>query len=218
MSASFSALLRAEADEIWREIFDNPFLKEVQQGTLPMEKFRYYLAQDYLYLEGFGRAVALALAKAPDSRTLELLSKRITTPVERPLQRKLMGLAGLSTQDAESLGHAPTNLAYVNHMITTAATGGLGQTAAALLPCPWSYHEIGSLLAPVDHPVYGQWAVAYKEGLLEESTNAWRGFLDQEEAKAGDRERHAMRDAFMTSSRYEYLFWRMAYRLEDWPI
>ena len=218
LSEPFSATLRAELDPIWQRIFENPFLREIQDGSLPIEKFRYYLAQDYLYLEGFGRAVALAMAKAPGSRNLELLSRRIITPVERPLHQKLMSLVGLSVEDVERTGRAPTNLAYINHMITTAAQGSLGQTAAALLPCPWSYHEIGRLLRPIEHPVYSQWATPYLDGFLEESTNAWREFLDREAEEAGPRERRAMRDAFLISSRYEYLFWNMAYTLEGWPV
>jgi thiaminase (transcriptional activator TenA) len=27
-----------------------------------------------------------------------------------------------------------------------------------------------------------------------------------------------MEEAFLTSSRYEYLFWEMAWRLETWPV
>ena len=52
---SFSEQLKTEAEPIWRRIFDHPFLKEIKNGTLPLDTFRYYLAQDYLYLEGFGR-------------------------------------------------------------------------------------------------------------------------------------------------------------------
>ena len=71
---SFSEQLKAEAQPIWRSIFSHPFLQEIKDGTLPLEKFQYYLTQDYLYLEGFARTVALALAKAPNSQTLEELS------------------------------------------------------------------------------------------------------------------------------------------------
>ena len=60
--ASFSEQLQNDAEPIWQRIFDHPFLKEIKEGTLPEETFRYYLLQDYLYLEGFGRTVALALA------------------------------------------------------------------------------------------------------------------------------------------------------------
>ena len=87
---SFSEQLRVEAEPIWRKIFDHPFLKEIKNGTLPVETFRYYLAQDYLYLEGFGRTVAMAMAKAPDSQTLQDLACRVITPVERPLHNKLL--------------------------------------------------------------------------------------------------------------------------------
>ena len=43
---SFSEELRIEAEPIWRKIFNHPFLKEIKDGTLPLETFRYYLAQD----------------------------------------------------------------------------------------------------------------------------------------------------------------------------
>jgi len=41
---SFSEQLRHEAEPIWRRIFDHPFLKEIKDGTLPLETFQYYLA------------------------------------------------------------------------------------------------------------------------------------------------------------------------------
>ena len=218
MPDSFSAQLRAEADPIWQQIYQNPFLAELREGTLPAEKFRYYLIQDYLYLEGFARTVALALAKAPDSRNLELLSHRVSTPVERPLHQKMMSLVDLTVEQAEATGCSPTCLAYINHMIRSASLGGLGPAAAALLPCPWTYHEVGSLLGPVEHPIYSQWVSPYNSGLLEESTAAWCSFVDAEAEDAGPVQREAMRSAFMTSSRYEYMFWHMAYDQESWPV
>ena len=134
---NFSEQLRAETQPIWDRIFTHPFLREIKDGTLPLEKFRYYLTQDYQYLEGFARAVAMALAKAPDSELLEVLSHRVLTPVERPLHHELLAEAGVSMADIEAIGRSPTNTAYVNHMLTTASLHGLGPTAAALLPCPW---------------------------------------------------------------------------------
>ena len=59
---SFSEQLRAEAEPMWKQIFAQPFLREIKDGTLPLEKFQYYLGQDYLYLEGFARTVCMALA------------------------------------------------------------------------------------------------------------------------------------------------------------
>ena len=215
---SFSERLRTEAEPIWSRVFAQPFLREIKDGTLPLEKFRYYLAQDYLYLEGFARAVALALAKAPDSRTLEDLSRRVLTPVERPLHHKLLAEAGLTLEDVQRAGRSPTNTAYINHMLKTAALHGLGPTAAALLPCPWIYHELKNAIGQSEHPLYGQWTSFYVAGLLQESVDAWRGFVDASAREAGQRELDAMREAFLISSRYEYLFWEMAYNEEQWPV
>lgn len=215
---SFSEQLRTEVSPIWEGIFSHPFLTEIQRGTLPEEKFRYYLAQDYLYLEGFARAVAMALAKAPDSQTLEELSHRVLTPVERPLHHQLLAAAGVSLEDIQNTGRAPTNTAYVNHMLKTASLYGLGPTAAALLPCPWTYHLLKENVGASEHPLYSQWTSFYIAGYLENSVNAWRGFVDRAARQAGTRELEAMRDAFVTSSRYEYLFWNMAYQQEQWPV
>jgi thiaminase/transcriptional activator TenA len=215
---SFSQQLRSEAAPIWRRIFAHPFLQEIREGSLPPEKFRYYLAQDYQYLEGFARTVALALAKAPSSQTLEQLAKRVLTPVERPLHHKLLAAAGVSLKDIQRAGRSPTNTAYVNHMLTTASLHGLGATAAALLPCPWTYHLLSEAVGPSEHPLYSQWTAFYMAGFLESSVNAWRGFVDEAAVQASQQEREAMREAFLTSSRYEYLFWEMAYRQEAWPV
>jgi thiaminase/transcriptional activator TenA len=215
---SFSDQLRAEAKPIWDKIFAHPFLREIKDGTLPLEKFRYYLTQDYLYLEGFARTVAMALAKAPDSDTLEELSHRVLTPVERPLHHKLMEEARVTLDDISRIGQSPTNTAYVNHMLKTAALHGLGPTAAVLLPCPWTYHELKNGVGASEHPLYSQWSAFYVAGLLQNSVDAWRSFVDRMGQRAGQEEREAMRYAFLTSCRYEYMFWDMAYRQEQWPV
>ena len=210
--------MRVEAEPIWSRIFSQPFLREIKDGTLPLEKFRYYLVQDYLYLEGFARTVALAMAKAPNSQTLEDLSHRLSTPVERPLHHKLLAEVGLTQEDMQQTGPSPTNTAYVDHMLKTAALHGLGPTAAALLPCPWTYHLLKEVIGQSEHPLYGQWTAFYVEGLLKDSVDAWRGFVDEAAREAGRPELEAMRQAFLTSSRYEYLFWDMAYTMEQWPV
>ena len=215
---SFSEQLRAETEPIWRRIFAQPFLREIKDGTLPLEKFQYYLGQDYLYLEGFARAVAQMMAKAPDSQTLEVLFRRLLAPIERPLHNRLLEGAGLSLADVQGANHSPTNAAYVNHMLAFASRWGVGPATAALLPCPWTYHELRHELGQSEHPLYGQWTGFYVSGALQESVDAWRGLLDSAAEKASAEELEVMRQAFLTSSRYEFMFWEMAYNMEQWPV
>ena len=51
-------------EEKYASILKMPFITELTNGSLPKEKFRFYMAQDSLYLEHFGRTLALIGAKA----------------------------------------------------------------------------------------------------------------------------------------------------------
>ena len=135
---SFTEQLRAEAKPIWDRIFAHPFLSQIKDGTLPLEKFRYYLAQDYLYLEGFARCVAMAMAKSPDSQTLEDLFRRALTPIERPLHSKMLGEVGLSAAEIQVIGRFADKYSlcqpHVDHCLT-----------------PWvGPHRSGIVTLPVD--------------------------------------------------------------------
>ena len=217
MSEQFTSKLREEAAPIWNAIFSHPFLKELEAGVLSESTFRFYLVQDYKFLEGFAQTVAVALSKAPDSQTLLLLSKRVPVPVERELHRNLFSLLGVDVADMEKTELAPVARAYINHLVTAASLGDVGEAAAALLPCPWTYHEIGQSMSSIEHPVYQAWSSVYQQGLLAESVEAWRSHVDKSAREGGEAQRSRMRDLFSVSSRYEYMFWEMAYRREGWP-
>ena len=213
----FSSYLWRRAAPVWEAVSAHPFLTELQDGTLPIEKFRYYILQDYLYLGAFGRAAAAALSQAPDTETARRLLRRVTTPVERPLHAALFDALGVTEQDAEASTPSPTNLAYMNHIEVAMDMGGLACGVAALLPCPRIYHEVGKILKEPAHPTYRIWQSTYAEGLLEASVAAWSELLDELAQDAGPDTRALMEDAYLTSSRYEYMFWLMAYNMEPWP-
>ena len=214
----FTETLKAEAWPIWQRIYSHPFLEEAKEGTLPLEKFRYYVKQDYQYLSAFARVVAIVLAKSPNPSSLESIARRLSTPVERPLHRQLMPMLGITEEEQRRTPISPTNLAYCNHMISAASLGSWATGIAALLPCPWTYHELGEVVGRIDHPVFGPWSAVYADGLLEEGVNLWRELLDEAAEGASAEERAAILDAFLTSSRYEWMFWEMAYRQESWPV
>ena len=214
---SLSSILWRQAAPIWEAVSVHPFLVELQDGTLPIEKFRYYVIQDYLYLGAFGRAAAAALAQAPDTDSAIRLLKRVTTPVERPLHGALFDALGVTDEEAEASVPAPTNLAYMNHIEVAMDMDGLACGVAALLPCPRIYHEVGNILREPAHPVYKIWQSTYAEGLLEASVLAWSQFVDELAQDAGSDTIALMEDAYLTSSRYEYMFWSMAYNMECWP-
>lgn len=46
--------MHQQAQLLWQESFNHPFIKELATGALSIESFRYYLKQDRYYLENFG--------------------------------------------------------------------------------------------------------------------------------------------------------------------
>src|SRR3569623_886011 len=55
-----------KSQSIYDRILAMPFLHDLKEGILDKEKFRFYIAQDALYLENFGRTLSLIAARAHD--------------------------------------------------------------------------------------------------------------------------------------------------------
>jgi thiaminase/transcriptional activator TenA len=69
-----------------------PFNAELAAGTLPRETFQHYIVQDAHYLIGFGRALSLAAAKAPEPDGIVQFSRAAQDAivVERALHRGII--------------------------------------------------------------------------------------------------------------------------------
>ncbi|MGH3885234.1 MAG: hypothetical protein ACRDSZ_01485, partial [Pseudonocardiaceae bacterium] len=65
-----SADLRTAASEIWDAQHRHPFVRGIGDGTLDVERFRFWIRQDYLFLIEYSRLLALAAARAPDLDTM----------------------------------------------------------------------------------------------------------------------------------------------------
>jgi len=64
--------------EIWKAYNEHPFVLGIQNGTLDKDKFRYYIIQDYLYLEEYAKTFAVGVAKAKSLKIANLFAKYIS--------------------------------------------------------------------------------------------------------------------------------------------
>ena len=44
-ASSLGDRLRAESDDVWRELHAHPFIRELAAGTLAADRFRFYVEQ-----------------------------------------------------------------------------------------------------------------------------------------------------------------------------
>ena len=49
--------LLKSSEKIFKKYNEHPFILGIQEGTLDKNKFRYYIIQDYLYLEDFAKTL-----------------------------------------------------------------------------------------------------------------------------------------------------------------
>jgi thiaminase/transcriptional activator TenA len=223
MAERFSEYLRRRAAPIWEAQHQHPFVQGIGNGTLEIDKFQYWVKQDYLYLIDYARLFALAVAKAPDLATMTKFAELVhaVLNVEMDLHRSYAREWGISLEELEKTQKAPTCQAYTDFLLRTATLGSFAELLGALLPCMWGFCEIGVALAkrslPAD-PRYVKWIRMYSAPEFVELTEWTRDLLDRLAAGAAQEELQRIEEAFITSSRFEHAFWDMAYRLEQWPV
>jgi thiaminase/transcriptional activator TenA len=223
---SASDTLRAESDPVWVRLHQHPFILELAAGTLPLEKFRYFLEQDVFYLEEYARCLAMGAAKSRTADELRYFVADLNNvldaeiPSNVSLLEKVIGHGAADHGGAH--GPAPANVAYASYLHALAMRGGPLDIMAALLPCSWSYVEIATTLldrTDTTHPVYSEWIAYFSRPQTLDVVSNMRHDFDALalEAATSDARRRDIADAFATSSRLELGFWEMAYTFERWP-
>ena len=219
---SFTAECWRAITPIYDAILGHPFLRGLTDGSLSREAFQFYVIQDAHYLRDFARALSIAAAKAPREEWIITLNEHAAGAlrVERSLHETFFREFGLAEKDVAATPLAPTNLAYTSYLLAVAYGGPFHEALAAVLPCYWIYWEVGKELerAGSKDPLFSRWIGTYASEEFGSVVRAVLEMADTTAARLGDDERAAMRSHFVTTSRYEWMFWDMGSRMERWPV
>ena len=220
----FSQHLREIAAPIWAAQLTHPFVVGLGNGTLPERKFRYYILQDALFLSDLAQVFAIAAEKAPDAASVAMFAKLAedTLIVERSLHETYGRRWKLTHKQMARTPMAPTNYAYTRHMLQIAQDGPALDAAVVALPCAWIYCVVGQHLLrkgkpPKSHP-YRNWLLLYSSPEFAKVAAWMRAQVDAWAKRASEVEKLRLEEAFLISSRYEWMFWEMAWNEESWPI
>src|SRR6202158_3470489 len=213
---SFTHMIRAKAQAIWDRELKHPFVRGLGAGTLSIDRFRFYLAQDYVFLIEYCRVFALGAAKARDLQTIGVFTRLLdeTLNTEMQLHRNYCQRLGIAETDLEATAPAPITHAYTRHLLTAAYSGSTADIVAAVLPCQLGYAEIGTALAREGrsgaNSTYAEWIRTYSSPEFIAGAEKLGRLLDDLTTGWPPRELTPLEINFLTSSRYEYLFWEMA--------
>lgn len=208
-------------EPLYRQILDMPFIGELSKGTLPKEKFQFYMLQDALYLADYGRVLAALGSKATDNQmALDFFEfGENALIVESALHKSYFKEFGLSPTPENQL--EPVAHHYVHYLKSCVAFEPIEVAAAAVLPCFWIYKEVGDFIIARkqegENP-YQSWIDTYAGEAFAAGVIKAKAYCDQLAERSTSGMQQRMLQAFQTSSRLEFMFWDAAYRIYRWPV
>jgi len=210
------------ASPTYEAIISHSFLAGLVDGSLQEDRFRFYVIQDALYLSEFARALNIAAARAPKDEWIVTFSEHAKGVLlgERALHEHFFSHWGLSREAVYLTPMSPTNLAYTSYLVATAYTKPFHELLGALLACYWIYWEVGKHLEAIGSKkqLYQRWVDTYSSREYAAICSAILDITDQVGTGLSPQSRTQVRNHFIVTCRYEYMFWDSAYRLEAWPI
>ncbi|AGK53411.1 thiaminase II [Bacillus sp. 1NLA3E] len=219
----FSERIYEKTQPIWRKNHAHPFVQGMGAGSLDPKKFRFYMIQDYLYLIDYAKLFALGAVKATDIETMGKFARLLDSTLneEMSLHRKYAEKFQISQEELERAKPSPITLAYTHYMLHIAQNGTLAELVSALLPCMWSYWEIGKELSlmpgATDHDLYGEWIKMYGSEEFGELAQWCIDLFNELTLGKHEAELQKLEEIFLNTTRYEYMFWDMALNEEMWP-
>lgn len=203
--------------ERYESILTMPFVLELSNGSLPREKFQFYMAQDSLYLEHFGRSLSLIAARTHHiNDTLNYIRYAETAiVVENALHEFYFADFGLKEKGTMQ----PACHHYVHFLKSTTALDPVEVGMAAVLPCFWIYKKVGDHIynnLQSDHNPYQKWIDTYGGEEFAGAVQKAIDICDKVAAETTPVIREKMTEAFIIASIMEYHFWEAAYDLKMW--
>jgi thiaminase (transcriptional activator TenA) len=219
---SWSTRLWNDIESIFDKILAHPFLTGLTDGSLDEAAFAQYVAQDVHYLRDYARALALVGAKAPTLEGTAMFAKHAAEvfDVELALHATLLPELGLDPDQLGTIPPTPTTQAYTSYLLATTYGGSFADGLAAVLPCYWIYAEVGAALLArgSSDRRYQRWIDSYGGDEFAATVAQVLELADRTGPTLTAAEETAARAHFVTTARYEWMFFDAAYRRERWPV
>lgn len=217
---NFSDTLYESVKDIWNSYYVHPFVRGIGDGTLHKDKFKFYMIQDYIYLLDYAKIYALGVVKAETEEVMQGFSNMVNDILngEMNIHRSYMKRLEINSEEIKNTSASLANISYTNYMLAVSQKGTLGDVAVSLLSCMWSYLEIGRNLSKIpgalEHKFYGDWIKGYISKEYEEETLWLLDLVNNIAKHLSEKELDRLKEIFVNCSKYELMFWDMAYNKE----
>jgi thiaminase/transcriptional activator TenA len=210
-----SALLPASCQSDWDAATDHAFCRELADGSLPLEKMKWYLVQDYKFVDQFVRLLATTIAHAPslaDAVPAAQFLALVTGPENTYFLRSFEALE-VSEAEQNALAAAPTS-GFQDLMQEARVSGRYEQMLAVLLAAEWSYLTWGERYVEYDEALpfwFAEWVDLHSGAGFESVVEYLRVQLDKAWLTLDLQEKSAATQMFQRTMAFERDFFNAAY-------
>ena len=201
-------------------------MKDILYGTMPEEKMRFQIRQNYQYLLDYTRCWAAGLSKCNSYDEMELWYSIVRNTMENTVMMNRTYWAeqlDMSLEEMDAVIEAPGKRSYTSFQMMIACQGDLAQTMMALFPCNIIYRYFGEDLlekCPLGKDsMYYQWLAYYVSDEYLRKTENEIATVDRLCAGKTDREIARLKEICAISCNYEILQWTdMYHNMTTWPL
>ena len=233
MTMTFADVLKQYSIETWQKILNHRFIIELSKDILPVNKFLFYLKQDYYFFEEFSKFLQSAIQKTTNNKIKEWLDSLYMSTVnfEMEMQRQILGSLEVSSSSSSPPPPAPNCLPtsaatihnitvpskvtvnYTSYLKHISSSGTFSEIISVMAPCPWTYLEIAQRLSklPIQNEVYSKWVQFYSSNELRKQVDEIKQVLNMLSQNENEKSKGIMKNHFINACKYELLFWEMAY-------
>ncbi|KAK4650867.1 trifunctional hydroxymethylpyrimidine kinase/phosphomethylpyrimidine kinase/thiaminase [Podospora pseudocomata] len=208
-------LERPDVAPVWKRYVTHPFVLAMGDGTLPLESFKGYLIQDYLYLTHYARASALAGYKAKKIEDIGAAATIVTHIFhEMELHINYCSGFGISKQDIESCEEKEACTAYTRYVLDIGNSEDWLALQVAMAPCLLGYGDIAKRLFSDPRSkrggnVYWAWIKNYVEDDYLLALKTGSDLLERHAVLQSPARIDELASIFIHATKMEIAFWEM---------
>ena len=225
---SLTQRLKTRHADLWRRMTLHPFVVEMGDDVLSLERGRRYFLQDYVFVNDLVAMISMGVAKAPDfvaASHLYAFLSGILDPkaaAENEFFLRAFDVLGATEEEYSAVSASPVTQAFGDFLARTGLEGSFEEIVTVCYVTEGTYLDWGTRLIEQGkqpkNPIYRQWIELHGPAVLGDFVAWCESYIDAAE-KSGrlGALRPRVERAFHTALRYEYLFWEAAYNGDTWP-
>ncbi|KAL1856993.1 trifunctional hydroxymethylpyrimidine kinase/phosphomethylpyrimidine kinase/thiaminase [Diaporthe australafricana] len=208
-------LERPDVAPVWSQFVNHPFVLAMGNGTLPLESFKGYLVQDYLYLIHFARANALAGYKAKNMRDISAAAA-IVGHIDRETALHLTYCEGfgISREQMENTEEKQACTAYTRYVLDIGQSQDYLGLQISLAPCLLGYGALAKMLHGDSRSIregnhYWNWIENYVADDYVQAVNTGSELLERNAVLQSPTRIEEIVKIFIHATKMEIGFWEM---------